>query len=162
MPNKKLDDLFYDVLKDVYFAELKILESLPKMAEAAQSGQLRDAFLKHRDETEGQVERLKQVFDMIGQPAKGKTCEAIRGIIDEDKEIIDEYSDSDALDAGLIADGQTVEHYEMARYGTLKAWAKRLGMEDAANLLDQTLDEEKNTDAILTELAEADANRKAA
>lgn len=162
MPNKKLDDLFHDVLKDVYWAELKILDSLPKMANAAQSRELRDAFLKHRDETEGQVERLRQIFDMIGKPARGKTCDAIRWMIEEDEEVIKGYNDSEALDAGLIADGQAVEHYEMARYGTLRAWAKRLGMKDAAKLLKQTLDEEKKTDALLTELAEEDANRRAA
>lgn len=162
MPNKRLDDLFHDVLKDVYYAETKILESLPKMADAAQSEELRKAFLKHRDETEGQVQRLRQVFEMIGQPPKGKTCEAIRGMIEEDEEVIRDYNDSDVIDAGLIADGQAVEHYEMARYGTLKAWAKQLGMDEAASLLNQTLDEEKKTDALLTELAEADANRKAA
>lgn len=162
MPKKTLDDLFHDVLRDVYFAEMKILGSLPKMAEAARSKELRDAFLAHRVETEGQIERLKQVFEMIGHPAKGKTCDAILGIIDEGEEVIKTYGDTETIDSGLIADGQAVEHYEMARYGTLKAWAKRLGMDDAADLLGQTLEEEKKTDALLTELAEMEASRMAA
>ncbi len=162
MPEKKLNDLFFDMLKDIYFAERQILKSLPKMAKAARSDELRNAFLKHREETEGQVERLQQIFEMLGKRAQGKTCDAINGIIEEGEEIIEEYKGSEALDAGLLADGQAVEHYEMARYGTLKNWATQLGMKDAATLLDATLQEEKKTDALLTKLAEAGVNRKAA
>ncbi len=162
MPEKKLNDLFFDMLKDIYFAERQILKSLPKMAKAARSEELRNAFLKHREETEGQVERLQQIFEMLGKRAQGKTCDAINGIIEEGEEIIEEYKGSEALDAGLLADGQAVEHYEMARYGTLKNWATQLGMKDAATLLDATLQEEKKTDALLTKLAEAGVNRKAA
>ncbi len=153
MPEKKLNDLFFDMLKDIYFAERQILKSLPKMAKAARSEELRNAFLKHREETEGQVERLQQIFEMLGKRAQGKTCDAINGIIEEGEEIIEEYKGSEALDAGLLADGQAVEHYEMARYGTLKNWATQLGMKDAATLLDATLQEEKKTDALLTKLA---------
>ncbi|MGO9391391.1 YciE/YciF ferroxidase family protein [Rhodoblastus sp.] len=162
MPEKKLNDLFYDMLKDIYFAERQILKSLPKLAKAAHSEELRNAFLKHRDETEGQVERLQQIFEMLGKRAQGKTCEAINGILEEGQEIIEEYKGSEALDAGLLAGGQAVEHYEMARYGTLKNWATQLGMADAANLLDETLQEEKKTDALLTQLAQSEVNRKAA
>ncbi len=162
MPEKKLNDLFYDMLKDIYFAERQILKSLPKLAKAAHSEELRNAFLKHRDETEGHVERLQQIFEMLGKRAQGKTCEAINGILEEGQEIIEEYKGSEALDAGLLAGGQAVEHYEMARYGTLKNWATQLGMADAANLLDETLQEEKKTDALLTQLAQSEVNRKAA
>jgi ferritin-like metal-binding protein YciE len=163
MPEKKqLDDLFLDTLKDIYFAERQILKNLPKMAKAAQSQELKNAFTKHREETEGQIERLQQIFEMLGKHAQGKTRDAINGIIAEGEEIIEEYKGSDALDAGLLADGQAVEHYEMARYGTLKNWANQLGMKDAADLLDETLQEEKKTDALLSKLADAEVNRKAA
>jgi ferritin-like metal-binding protein YciE len=162
MPDRTLNDLFFDNLKDIYFAERQILKNLPKMAKAAHSEELRNAFLKHREETEGQIERLQQVFEMLGKRAQGKTCEAINGILEEGEETIETYKDSDALDAGLVAGGQAVEHYEMARYGTLKNWAMQLGLKDAARLLDQTLQEEKKTDALLTKLAESQVNRKAA
>ena len=158
---KKLDELFHDTLKDVYFAEKKILTTLPKMAKAAQNDDLKAAFEKHRRETEGQVKRLEQVFAIIGKKPQGKTCEALMGIVKEGEEIGDEYKDSPALDAGLLAVAQAVEHYEISRYGTLKAWAKELGHEDAATLLDETLEEEKNTDAALTELAESVVNQVA-
>lgn len=159
---KTLDDLFHDTLKDIFFAEQQILKALPKMAKAAQSDKLRAAFEKHHTETEGQVDRLKQVFEMIGQSAKGKTCEAIQGIIAEGEEIMDEFKGTAALDAGLISSAQAVEHYEITRYGTLKRWAETLGMKDAAKLLDATLQEEGKTDTDLTRLAESAANRKAA
>jgi ferritin-like metal-binding protein YciE len=162
MADKTLNDLFFDNLKDIYFAERQILKSLPKMAKAAQSQELKNAFLTHREETEGQIERLQQIFDMLGKRAQGKTCEAIKGILEEGEETIENYSGSEALDAGLVAGGQAVEHYEMARYGTLKSWAIQLGMKDAAKLLDQTLQEEKKTDALLTTLAQTQVNRKAA
>jgi ferritin-like metal-binding protein YciE len=158
---KKLNDLFVDTLKDIYFAEKKILSALPKMAKAAQSPKLKAAFEKHEAETEVQVERLEQVFASMGEPAKGKTCDAIMGIIEEGKEVMNEYKGMPALDAGLLAAAQAVEHYEISRYGTLKTWASELGYNDAVKLLDQTLTEEKNTDNALSQLAEAEVNRHA-
>jgi len=156
--DKELKDLFLDTLKDIYFAEKKILSSLPKMAKAAQSDELRAAFEKHEGETDGQVERLEQVFALIGESPKGKTCDAIVGILDEGKEIMGEYKGMPALDAGLLAAAQAVEHYEISRYGTLKCWAKELGYGEAVKLLDATLKEEKNTDSTLSQLAESDVN----
>jgi ferritin-like metal-binding protein YciE len=158
---KKLNDLFHDTLKDVYFAEKKILTALPKMMKAAQNEELKAAFEKHLGETEGQVERLEQVFSIIEEKPQGKTCDAIMGIVKEGEGIIEEYKNSPALDAGLLAVAQAVEHYEISRYGTLKAWAEELGREDAANLLDETLEEEKDTDAALSELAESVINQQA-
>jgi ferritin-like metal-binding protein YciE len=162
MTEKKLNDLFYDTLKDVYFAERQILKSLPKMAKATKTEALKQAFLTHRDETETHVERLQQAFELIGKRAQGKTCEAIKGILEEGDEIMEEYAESEALDAGLIAAGQAVEHYEMSRYGTLKSWATQLGLKDVAALLEQTLQEEKKTDALLSKLAQSRINLKAA
>jgi ferritin-like metal-binding protein YciE len=162
MAEKKLDDLFYDTLKDIYFAERQILKTLPKLAKAAQSEELKGAFLTHRDETEAHVDRLQQVFDMIGKRAQARTCEAIKGILEEGDEIMENYAGSEALDAGLLAGGQAVEHYEMSRYGALKTWATQLGLKDAASLLEQTLQEEKKTDALLSKLAEEKVNLKAA
>jgi len=159
---KTLEDLFHDPLKDIYFAEKKILTALPKMAKAAQSDELRAAFEKHHAETEGQVERLEQVFELIGKKAQGKTCDAIVGIVEEGQEVMKEYRGSPALDAGLLAGAQAVEHYEISRYGTLKTWADELGLRDAVRLLDATLQEEKKTDATLTQIAEGVVNREAA
>lgn len=159
---KTLNDLFLDTLKDIYYAEKQILKALPKMTKAAQSSELKSGFEQHQEETEKQVERLEQVFDMLGKPARGKTCEAILGIIDEGKTIMDEFKGTEAVDAGLISAAQAVEHYEIARYGTLKTWAQQLGMQDAARLLDETLSEEIATDQKLTKVAEQSANRKAA
>ena len=156
--DKTLRDLFLDTLRDIYFAEKKILTALPKMAKAAQSDKLRAAFDKHQSETEGQVSRLEQVFRSVGEEPKGKTCDAIMGILDEGKEIMDEYKDKAALDAGLLAAAQAVEHYEISRYGTLKCWAKELGHNEAVKLLDATLTEEKITDKSLTQLAESEVN----
>jgi ferritin-like metal-binding protein YciE len=158
---KTLQDLFIETLKDIYFAEKKILTSLPKMAKAAHSRDLRAAFEKHERETHGHVERLEQVFALIQEPARGKTCDAINGIIDEGKEIMQEFKGSPALDAGLLAAAQAVEHYEISRYGTLKTWADELGLPQAVQLLDQTLQEEKNTDEALTELAQEVVNQEA-
>ena len=158
---KELKDLFLDTLKDIYFAEKKILSALPKMAKAAQSEKLRAAFEKHLEETEVQVDRLEQVFSSVGETARGKTCDAIMGIIDEGKEVMSEYKGMPALDAGLLAAAQAVEHYEISRYGTLKTWAGELGYKDAVKLIDATLKEEKNTDAALSQLAEAEVNRHA-
>jgi ferritin-like metal-binding protein YciE len=160
--DKDLNDLFLDTLKDLYFAEKQILRALPKMAKAASSDKLRAAFEKHHGETEDQVERLEQVFEIIDKPARGKTCEAIQGLLDEGKEIMDEYKGCEALDAGMLAAAQAVEHYEISRYGTLKQWAQQLGMKDAVRLLDQTLQEEKKTDEALTSIAEASVNVSAA
>jgi ferritin-like metal-binding protein YciE len=158
---KTLDDLFHETLKDIYYAEKKILTALPKMAKAAQSPDLQSAFAKHARETEGQVARLEKVFEIIDKPAKGKKCEAIEGLLDEGKEIMEDFKGAPALDAGLLAAAQAVEHYEISRYGTLKTWAEALGLSQAVRLLDQTLNEEKNTDTTLTELAEAVVNPEA-
>ena len=158
---KQLEDLFEEALKDIYFAEKKILTALPKMAKAAQNGDLKAAFEKHEGETEQQVSRLEQVFKIIGKPAKGRNCPAIVGIIEEGQEIMKEYKGSPALDAGLLSAAQAVEHYEICRYGTLSTWASELGMQNAMRLLEATLSEEKNTDASLTELAEAVVNQQA-
>jgi ferritin-like metal-binding protein YciE len=158
---KHLSELFHDTLKDIYFAEKKILGALPKMAKASQSAQLKAAFEKHESETEQQVTRLERVFKSIGETPKGKTCDAIMGLLDEGKEIMDEYKGTPALDAGLLAAAQAVEHYEISRYGTLKCWASELGYTDAVELLDATLNEEKKTDVTLTKLAESEVNMHA-
>jgi ferritin-like metal-binding protein YciE len=160
--DKDLNDLFLDTLKDIYFAEKQILKALPKMAKAATSDKLRAAFEKHHNETEGQVERLERIFELMDKPARSKTCDAIQGILDEGKEIMDEYKGCEALDAGMLAAAQAVEHYEISRYGTLKNWALQLGMKDAARLLDETLQEEKKTDESLTMLAKDAINLAAA
>jgi ferritin-like metal-binding protein YciE len=160
MPTKTLEDLFTDGIKDIYYAERKIVAGLKKMIRGAQSPDLKAAFEKHLQETEGQVERLVQVFELIGKPARGKTCPAIDGILEEGQEILEEFKGSDALDAGLLASAQAVEHYEIARYGTLRSWALQLGKPDVAQLLEQTLAEETATDEALTQLAEGNVNRK--
>ena len=162
MADKDLNDLFYDTLRDIYYAERKILKSLPKMARAAQSPELKAASEKHEAQTEGQIERLQQVFEIVGKAARGKTCDAIEGIIAEGEEIMETFKGSSALDAGLISSAQAVEHYEITRYGTLKRWAQVLGMDDAAKLLDETLQEESQTDDDLTGLADAQINAEAA
>ena len=161
MAEKTLDDLFLDTLKDIFFAEKAILRALPKMARAAQSAELKAAFDKHKEETQGQVERLQEVFELLGKAARGKTCEAIQGIIAEGEEIMEEYKGSDALDAGLISSAQAVEHYEITRYGTLSTWATELGMEPVVKLLQATLAEETQTDEALSALASSSANAKA-
>ncbi|WP_439602923.1 YciE/YciF ferroxidase family protein [Devosia sp.] len=163
MPNEKtLDDLFLDTLKDIYYAEKQIVKTLPKMAKAATAPELKAGFEKHLEETEGHVERLEQIFELIGKPARGKTCDAILGIIEEGKSIIEDFKGTPALDAGLVSAAQAVEHYEIARYGTLKTWAQQLGMTEAAGLLDATLKEEVATDKKLSQVAESNVNRKAA
>ncbi|HSD92204.1 MAG TPA: ferritin-like domain-containing protein [Methyloceanibacter sp.] len=159
---KSLKDLFINLLKDVYYAEKQILKALPKMAKKADSEELRRAFEHHLKETEGQVARLEQVFALCELKPAGKTCPAIKGILEEGQEDMKEAKDPDVLDAGMIADAQAVEHYEIARYGTMIAWAKQLGMHDAANLLQQTLDQEYGADRLLTKLAEGQLNRQAA
>ncbi|WP_207100434.1 ferritin-like domain-containing protein [Paracoccus shandongensis] len=161
MADKTLDTLFHETLKDIYYAERKILQSLRKMARAAQSEDLKAAFKMHEEETQGQVERLTQVFELIGKSPRGKTCDAIEGIISEAEDIAEEFKGSPALDAGLLAAAQAVEHYEITRYGTLKAWAQQLGMDEAVALLDQTLQEESATDEKLTGLAQGVINAAA-
>ena len=161
MAEQTLDTLFHETLKDIYYAERKIGTALRKMARAAQDPELKTAFQTHEQETQAQYERLSEVFDALGKRPTGKTCDAIEGIIAEAQEIMEEFKGSPALDAGLLAAAQAVEHYEIARYGTLKAWAAQLGLADAERLLDQTLQEETATDEILTGLAEAVINAAA-
>jgi ferritin-like metal-binding protein YciE len=160
--DKNLRELFHDTLKDIYFAEKKILSALPKMAKAAQSEDLKAAFEKHETETEEHVVRLEKVFEEIDEPPRGKTCDAIMGIIEEGQGVMKEFKGAPALDAGLLAAAQAVEHYEIARYGTLKTWAAELGHKQAVKLLEQTLYEEKKTDQALTQLAESEVNQHAA
>jgi ferritin-like metal-binding protein YciE len=159
---KNLNDLFLETLKDIYYAEKQILRALPKMAREANSPELKKAFETHRLETEGHVDRLQNIFEMLDKPARGKTCDAILGIVEEGKEIMEEFGNSPALDAGLVGAAQAVEHYEIARYGTLKSWAGELGLKDAIKLLDQTLQEEIKTDKLLSQLALQTVNTKAA
>lgn len=161
MAQKNLESLFHDTLKDIYYAERKISKTLPKMARGVQSEELKASFQKHKEETDGQIERLQQIFEMIGKRAQGKTCQAIDGIVEEGEEILDEYKGTPALDAGILASAQAIEHYEITRYGTLKRWAEVLGMQDAVALLDQTLQEESKTDELLTQLADKSVNEQA-
>lgn len=161
MKTKTMENLFYDGLKDIYYAEKKIVKALPKMAKGAQSEEVAQAFEKHKEESEVHIERLEEIFEIFGKRAQGKTCPAIDGIIEEGEEILEEFKDSPALDAGLIAAAQAVEHYEIARYGTLKRWAQVMGINDAAKLLEKTLKEESMTDDTLTGLADGMANEKA-
>jgi ferritin-like metal-binding protein YciE len=161
MAGKDLRELFHETLKDIYFAEKKILGALPKMAKAAQAQELKDAFEKHETQTEEHVHRLEQVFEEFGAAPRGKTCDAIMGIIEEGQEVMKEFKGMPALDAGLLAAAQAVEHYEMARYGTLKTLAEELGLRQSVKLLNTTLQEEKQTDATLTQLAETGVNQHA-
>lgn len=158
---KSLEDLFNGLLQDVYYAEKQLLRTLPKMAKKASSEELAQAFLEHRDQTEGHVQRLEKAFEMIDKKPRGKKCDAILGIIEEGKEVMEEAEDEDTLDAGLIGAAQAAEHYEIARYGTLCAWAKQLGKLQIARLLHQTLEEEKETDELLTKIAESSVNKAA-
>ena len=162
MAEKNLKDLLLHTLKDVYFAEHEILKALPKMAQAAQRAELKEAFETHRAQTEQQVQRLKDVFALLNQQPQGEPCKAIQGIIAEGQEVMETFAGGPALDAGLIAAAQAVEHYEIARYGALRSWAELAGLDDAADLLDETLEEEKETDALLTQLAEERANVESA
>jgi ferritin-like metal-binding protein YciE len=161
---KTFDDLFLHTLKDIYYAERQIMKTLPKMAKAAEDQALADSFKLHREQTQGQIERLQQVFEALGKRAQGVTCEAINGLIEEAEELLEEAPQASPVrDAGLIASAQAIEHYEMARYGTLIAWAQQSGKDDIVALLQQTLDEEKQTDALLTQMAtEQGKNREAA
>jgi ferritin-like metal-binding protein YciE len=159
---KKMDDLFLHTLQDIYYAENQILKSLPEMIETASDGQLKSGLKAHLGETKGHVQRLEQVFQMLGKKAKAVNCPAIDGIIEEAEEVTGEVEDKDVLDAAIIAAGQAVEHYEITRYGSLIAWAKRLGRSDVAQVLEQTLKEEKAADKKLTDIAESKVNLKAA
>jgi ferritin-like metal-binding protein YciE len=157
-----MNDLFLHFLKDVYYAERQITKALPKMAKAAESAELRQAFTEHREETQHQIERLQQVFEIMGKRPQGVTCEAINGLIEECEELLEEMKQPSAVrDAGLIACAQAVEHYEMARYGSLVAWAKLAGQREAVTLLEQTLDEEKKADTLLNRLAHEHVNQTA-
>ncbi|MHB1303927.1 MAG: YciE/YciF ferroxidase family protein [Acidiphilium sp.] len=155
------EDLFHHFLRDIFYAERQILKALPKMARAATSPELKKALTEHREETEGHVERLHKVFDHIGKPARGKTCEAIVGLVAEGEEVIESTQEGPVRDAGIIAAAQAVEHYEMARYGALAAWAKEAGRKEVAQLLEETLDEEKKADTLLNTLAAKSVNRAA-
>jgi ferritin-like metal-binding protein YciE len=155
------NELFEDTLKDIFFAEKAILKALPKMAKKAHSKKLQMAFTRHHKETEKQVQRLEQVFQLLGTKAAGKRCHAIEGIIEEAEELMKEASDDTVRDAAMLAAAQAVEHYEISRYGTLAAWADKLGMSDAANLLRVTLEEERATDDKLTDLALSEINPEA-
>jgi ferritin-like metal-binding protein YciE len=162
MAEKNLKGLLLHTLKDVYFAEHEILKTLPKLAQAAQAEQLKQAFETHRTQTEQQIGRLNDVFALLGERPEGVPCKAILGILAEGQEVMDEFAGGPALDAGLIAAAQAVEHYEIARYGALRSWAELASLDDAADLLDQTLMEEKDTDALLTQLAEEQVNVESA
>lgn len=162
MTLNSLDDLFTHFLRDIYYAEKQVLKTLPKMARKADSDELRRAFEHHRKETEGQIENLEKVFEILGLKPRGVTCEAINGILEEGKEIMEDVEDADTCDAGMIAAAQAVEHYEITRYGTLVAWAKRLGMADAAKHLQANLDQEYQADRNLSKLAETKLNKEAA
>ena len=159
---KTMDELFLHTLQDIYYAENKIVKSLPEMIDSATDSQLKRGLQSHLGETKGHVQRLDQVFQMLGQKAKSVDCPAIDGIIDEAEEVSGEVADKDVLDAAIIAAGQAVEHYEITRYGSLIAWAKRLGRSDVAKVLEQTLNEEKAADKKLTAIAETKVNLKAA
>jgi ferritin-like metal-binding protein YciE len=158
---KTLDDLFLHFLQDVYYAERQLLKALPKMAKNAEAPALKEAFTAHREETVHQIERLEQVFEHIGKRARGIPCEAIKGLIEEAEEVLSESDAGAVRDAGLVACGQAVEHYEMARYGALIAWAQAAGHKEIVSLLQQTLDEEKNADKLLNDLAMKQINKSA-
>jgi ferritin-like metal-binding protein YciE len=159
---RTLNDLFLHTLKDMYYSERRIMRTLPAMMKKAAHPELKQALERHRGETEGQIERLQKVFEMLQKPARGVSCEAMDGILAETESLMDEIEDPDVGDAGMIANAQAVAHYEITRYGTLVAWAEELGMREAAELLKRTLDEEKATDRKLTDLAEKRVNRDAA
>jgi ferritin-like metal-binding protein YciE len=159
---KTMDDLFVHTLRDIYYAEKQIVKALPDMIKKASDPQLKQGFQIHLRETENHVKRLEQAFDILGKKAQGADCPAIDGILKEANEVAGEVEKKSVLDAALIAAAQAVEHYEMTRYGTLISWAKQLGRNDVATLLNQTLDEEKATDRKLTAMAESEVNRKAA
>ena len=162
MTVKTMEDLFVETLKDIYYAEKQILKALPGMVKKAGSQKLKEALETHRQETEGQVDRLDRVFKLFDMPPRGKKCEAIEGIIAEAKEHMKDIENANVLDAGMIGSAQAVEHYEITRYGTLIAWAKQLGRDEAIRLLGENLEQEKHADRLLTEIAELAVNRRAA
>lgn len=161
MSEKNLEALFLHGLKDIYFAEQMILKNMPSLAEAAETEELKAAFETHRSETQGQIKRLEQIFEILGQKPEGVPCEAIQGIIKEGQEVMQEFAGGEAFEAGLIAAAQSIEHYEISRYGTLRAWAQQLGHDQIADLIEQSLEEETDTDELLTELAEGSINQEA-
>ncbi|MBI0537688.1 ferritin-like domain-containing protein [Roseomonas sp. KE2513] len=155
MAEKTLRDAFYETLKDVYYAEKQSVRALKKSAKAAKAPELKEAFTTHAEESAGQVERLVQVFEILGKPARSKTCEAMQGLTAEMEEDLEDFGDTEAADDVLIGCAQAIEHYEIARYGLLKTWARKIGLTEAEQLLEQTLEEEKKTDALLTQIAES-------
>jgi ferritin-like metal-binding protein YciE len=159
---KTMNDLFVHQLQDIYYAEKQLVKALPKMAEKASDKQLKDGFLTHLEETKTHVQRLEEVFKMLGTEVKAVDCPAIDGIIEEADEVAGEVADKSVLDAALINAGQAAEHYEIVRYGSLIAWARQLGRSDCAAILQKTLEEEKVTDKKLTSLAEGKVNMRAA
>jgi ferritin-like metal-binding protein YciE len=159
---KDLNDLFLHMLKDVYHAEKQLVRALKQMSKKATTPELKQAFETHREETIGQIERLDQVFEILERAARGVPCEAMQGLVAEAKEVMEEAEEDSVMDAGLLAAAQAVEHYEIARYGTLIAWGRQLGLNDAVKLFEATLAEEKKTDQLLTQLAEKAVNQKAA
>lgn len=159
---RTLQELFLSTLQDIYHGEKQILRALPKMAKHSTTPELKEAFQHHLEETEGQVERLQRVFELMDKGARGRTCEAIEGLVEEGKEVMSEAESGEVMDAGLIAAAQAVEHYEIARYGTLIAWAQELGLKEAATLLQQTLQEEKKANDLLNKIALERVNQHAA
>lgn len=158
---KGMNELLIEFMQDIYYAERQILKALPKMARAAQSEQLQQALMHHREETQGQVERLQKAFDALGKRARGRTCEAINGIIEEGEEGLEEFPQGAVRDAAILANAQAVEHYEMARYGTIIAWADGSGQKEVARLMRETLEEEKKADTLLNQIAEKEVNQQA-
>jgi len=158
---KNLNDLMLNFMQDVYYAERQILKALPKLAKAAESDDLKQALMHHREETQGQVERLQKAFELLGKRARGQTCEAINGLIEEGEEVIEEFPEGPVRDAGALANAQAVEHYEMARYGAIIAWAKTCGADDVARLMHETLEEEEKADTLLNQLATRGLNKQA-
>ena len=158
MPEQDLRELYIDELKDLYNAENQLVKALPKMAKAATSDELRSGFEEHLEQTKGHVQRLEQIFEMLGESPKGKKCKGMEGLVEEGSEMIDEDFEGNVKDAGLIGAAQRVEHYEIAGYGTVKAFAQSLGENEHVELLEQTLQEEKDTDEKLTQLAESSIN----
>ena len=161
MAIKSMNDLLLTFMQDVYYAERQIVKALPKMVKASENQELKNALMHHREETQGQIDRLQKAFEALGKRARGQTCEAINGIIEEGEEIIEEFEAGPIRDAGIVAAAQAVEHYEMARYGTIIAWAKAVGHEDVARLMHETLEEEKKADTTLNQLAQKYLNKRA-
>lgn len=159
--NKGIHELLIEFMQDVYYAERQILKALPRMARAADNEQLKQALTQHREETQGQVERLQKAFEALGKRARGQTCEAINGIIEEGEQVVEEFPAGAVRDAGILANAQAVEHYEMARYGTIIAWAQGCGHQDVAKLMEETLEEEKKADTLLNQIATKEINRQA-